>query len=151
MVSLLTSVSRGSDHQAEVNRAGLQGELFACQSLQIRPEKVPLQRGQHHATGERSSSVLPAALSGVGRSSRWEAFPLSLEPVHHSETQLLITVFTVVLSDCLRLLLAGLAASHCCGFAGDLLTFQQHGELSTCLPDTPCSYHRVEKKSRECE
>lgn len=67
----VSSVSRGVDHQAEAHRSGLQGELLAGQSLQVRPEEIPLQRRLQHAPSPRSPPVLPAALSGVCCASRW--------------------------------------------------------------------------------
>lgn len=62
----VSSVPWGVDHQAEADRSGLQGELLTGQSLQVWPEEIPLQRRLQHAPSPRGSSVLPAALSGVG-------------------------------------------------------------------------------------
>lgn len=65
------SVSRGADHQAEADRPGLQSQLLAGQSLQVGPAQVPLQRRQRRATCPRGAALLPAALPGVGRASRY--------------------------------------------------------------------------------
>lgn len=70
MMLVVSSVPRGSDHQAEADCSGLQSELLTGQSLQVGPEEEPLQHGHKHAPSKRSSSVLPAALPGVGRAQR---------------------------------------------------------------------------------
>lgn len=77
-VCCVSSVPRGADHQTETDCSGLQGQLLAGQSLQVGPEEVPLQRGHQHAPSEGSSPVLPSAVSGVSRPSRWADLYLSL-------------------------------------------------------------------------